>query len=59
MIDSEINHLLELGVIEPAVHSPGEYISTIFVRKKTSGKYRLILNLKGLNQHFNLQVSLV
>ena len=35
----------------PAVHSPGEYISTIFVRKKKSGKYRLILNLKGLNQH--------
>ena len=51
IIDSEIAHLLELGVIEPAVHSPGEYISTIFVRKKKSGKYRMILNLKGLNKH--------
>ena len=51
IIDSEITHMLELGVIEPAVHSPGEYISTIFVRKTKSGKYRLILNLKGLNQH--------
>ena len=51
IIDSEITHLLEMGVIELAVHSPGEYISTIFVRKKKSGKYRMILNLKGLNQH--------
>ena len=51
IIDSEITHLLEMGVIELAVHSPGEYISTLFVRKKKSGKYRMILNLKGLNQH--------
>ena len=48
--EKEIIDLLELGVIEPAVHSPGEYISTIFVRKKKSGKYRMILNLKGLNK---------
>ena len=51
IIDLEITHLFKLGVIEPAVHSPGEYISTIFVRKKKSGKYRMILNLKGLNKH--------
>ena len=51
IIDSEIAHLLELGVIEPAVHSPAEYISTIFVRIKKSGKYRMNLNLKGLNKH--------
>ena len=38
IIASEITHLFKLGVIEPAVHSPGEYISTIFVRKKKSGK---------------------
>ena len=50
-IDSEISHLLKLGAIEPAVHSPDEYISTTFVRKKKSGKYRMILNLKGLNKH--------
>jgi len=28
-----------------------EYISTLFVRKKKSGKYRTILNFKGLNKH--------
>ena len=51
VIDSEITHLPKLGVIEPAVHSPGEYIPPIFVRKKKSGKYRMILKLKGLNKH--------
>ena len=50
-IDSEITHLLKLGAIEPAVHSPDKYISTTFVRKRKSGKYRMILNLKGLNKH--------
>ena len=51
IIDLEITHLLELGVVELAVHSPDEYTTTIFVRKKKSGKYRTILNLKGLNKH--------
>ena len=59
LIHARITHLLELGVIEPAVHSPDDYISTVFVRKKKSGKHRMILNLKGLNQriekhHFNV-----
>ena len=34
IITSEIDNLLELGVIEPSVYTPDEYISTIFVRKK-------------------------
>ena len=34
IITSEITHQLELGVIEPSVYTPDEYISTIFVRKK-------------------------
>lgn len=51
IINAEITHLLKLGVIEPAVHCPNEYISSIFVRKKKSGKYRMILNLKGLNKY--------
>ena len=51
IIHAEITHLLELGVIEPAVHCPNEYISSIFVRKKKSGKYRMILNLKALNKY--------
>jgi len=51
IINAEITYLLKLGVIEPAVHCPNEYISSIFVRKKKSGKYRMILNLKGLNKY--------
>ena len=35
IITSEIAHQLELGVIEPSVYTPDEYISSIFVRKKT------------------------
>ena len=51
IIDKEITHLLALEVIEHTCHSPGEYISTVFVRKKKNGNYRMILNLKGLNEH--------
>ena len=51
IITPEIAYLLELGVIEPAVQTLDEYISTIFVRKKESGRYRMILNLQGLNKH--------
>ena len=34
VITSEIALLLELSLIAPTVHTPDEYISTIFVRKK-------------------------
>lgn len=51
IIDLEITNLLNMGVIEPAVQCPDEYISNIFVRQKKSGKYRMILNLKGLNKY--------
>jgi len=41
--------LLSEGVLEETVPSLDQYISTIFLRKKKNGSYRLILNLKGLN----------
>ena len=50
-IHSEIASLLEKGVLEKSVHTPGEFISNIFLReKKEKGKYRMILNLKHLNK---------
>ena len=60
IIDAEIQKLLCKGVLEEAVPSYGQYISTIFLRKKKNGSYRLILNLKGLNasiqyQHFKME----
>ena len=34
IINVEITHLLELGVIEPAVHSPDEYILQFLLGKR-------------------------
>ena len=49
-LESEIERLLEMGVIESTKHSSGEFISKIFLRpKKQKGKFRLILDLKSLN----------
>ena len=50
VVDSEINKLLEKRVIEPVSSEPGEYISSIFLHPKKDGTYRVILNLKPLNQ---------
>ena len=59
LIDGEIQQLLNKGVLEETDPSYGQYVSTIFLRKKKNGSYRLILNLKGLNasieyQHFKM-----
>ena len=50
-IDMEIQRLLLKGVIAHSVHEEGEFISSIFVRPKKDGSYRMILNLKSLNQY--------
>ena len=46
----EIERLLRKGVIVFSQHEVGELISPIFVRLKDDGLYRLILNLKHLNE---------
>ncbi|KAK2557513.1 Pol polyprotein [Acropora cervicornis] len=60
IIDGEIQQLLEKGVLEETAPTYGQYVSTIFLRKKKNGSYRLILNLRGLNayieyQHFKVE----
>ena len=50
-IDSEIEKLLKKGVIKECEHEEGEHISPIFVSPKKDGGYRLILNLKNLNNY--------
>ncbi len=60
LITTEINSLLDNGVLEVTEHSDDEYVSNIFLRKKKNGKYRMILNLKDLNQqieyhHFKME----
>lgn len=54
-INSEINDLLQKGVIEETCHEHGEFISNIFTREKKDGSFRVILNLKRLNQHISYQ----
>jgi len=51
VINNEIQNLLKLKVIEEVQSIEGEYISSIFVRPKKNGEYRMILNLKGLNEY--------
>ena len=51
IIQDEIDKLLKKGVIKETTHCEGEYTCTIFIRPKKDGTYRLILNLKNLNEH--------
>ena len=46
----EVEKLLSKGVMEPAQHEQGEILSNIFIRPKTDGTCRLILNLKEFNK---------
>lgn len=51
-IRQEKQNLLAMGVIEEVSHHPNEYISPIFIiPKQTPGEYRVILNLKLLNNY--------
>ena len=49
-IKNEIQSLLNKRVIKIVNHCNGEFISNVFVRPKRDGKFRMILNLCGLNE---------
>ena len=51
IVENEIKKLLDMKVIKIVEHDRNEFISPIFlVRKKNPGEYRMILNLKKLNE---------
>ena len=57
----EIKNLLHKGVTEECQHEEGEYISPIFLTPKSDGSFRMILNLKKLNDqmpyiHFKMEI---
>jgi hypothetical protein len=49
-IDNEISKLLDKKVIVESVQQSEQFVSPIFLRAKKNGKFRLICNLRGLNQ---------
>lgn len=51
VVEQEIKKLLTKGIIVKSVHEQNEFISPIFLRPKPDGSYRMILNLKGLNEY--------
>ena len=60
VIDNQISSMLENHIIVPSSHEEFEYVSPIFVTPKKDDSYRLILNLKKLNEfvayeHFKME----
>ena len=45
-----MSKLLNKGVLEKTEYAEGDFLSTIFVQPKKDGSYRMILNLKPLNE---------
>ena len=54
-IDKEIDSLIKKGVTVKINHETVKFISPIFVRNKSCGCFRLVLNLKKLNKHVKYQ----
>ena len=50
VIENEISNLLEMNVISEVQHTAGEIISPIFIVPKKNGDFRMIHNLKKLNE---------
>ena len=51
IINSEIQKLLEMNVLEKVSYDKNQFLSPIFTRPKKDGEYWMILNLKELNQY--------
>ena len=50
-MEIDLQRLLDKGIIIPSEHETCEFIFIIFVRPKADGSFRLIFNLKRLNEH--------
>ena len=56
ILQKEIDCMLENGVIEQVDSSAGQFVSPIFLKeKREQGKFRPIVNFKGLNSHITYQ----
>ena len=50
IVKQEICKLVHKGVISKATYTPGQFVSSIFLRPKKDGSLRLILNFKKFNK---------
>ena len=50
IIDTEIQNLIKMKAIIEVQECHDQFISTIFTRPKKNGEYRVIFNLKNLNE---------
>ena len=50
IVANEMETLLSKGVVKHSSHEPGEFISTIFLRPKPDGAFRMIPNLRAFNE---------
>ena len=50
IVKNEIQSLLFKGVLKESHPETGEFVSTIFLRPKNDGSFRMILNLKQFNE---------
>ena len=54
IIDNEIRHMSQKGIIELTTHEPDEILlsnpANVFTQAKKDGSHHLILNLKNLNK---------
>ena len=50
IVQNEIQSLLLKGVLRESYSETGEFVSTIFLRLKNDGSFRMILNLKQFNE---------
>ena len=55
IVDNELEKLIQKGVITRVREEREVYLSNIFLRPKKNGTFRLILNLKGLNEEIEYQ----
>ena len=49
-INSGIEKLLQKRIIVPSSYIKGDFVSSISTRPKADGSYRVVLNLKNLNE---------
>ena len=60
IIDKEIEKLLEIEVLVKVEPEQGQILSPIFFREKSNNEYRLVINLKKVNEcipykHFEME----